>query len=852
MTTTKPLSLSDRSDLINKWQTSACHGDEGTVSTAIVAALYDSVMGNLKAILERAKKTEPRPSYYASLEKNVAALFFWGRDFGLSTGDLDVALQFSRRLRDTVLTLLISLANLTTCGFIRRLTTPSEYETSIKMSKVASLMEDAKQLLDEPFEPVDYSAENIERLCLAFENMITSLHILGPSLESLMDDGSDDEEVRDWVRIEDRAAHEYFVDLIRAGFPSASKQLVRVLGLSNWERYNHVQKLRDNVGEEHMVDTEDIVATYKAKSEFYDSGLGDSAKSAPALSNYAATVVSSRAELSHKRLPPLPTVARSGEAFECEICHRLVRIRRTKDWKKHVFEDICAYTCLFIDCSSSGVMFQDRHAMAAHLKTSHGITEASTPRSCPLCLEMNPGDHDIMCLHFARHMEEISLGVLPQATESEDGSEESDEESQQITPPKVGSDTEPRNVRQIDSSVTSTFSTSSQRQETEFEFEEEPAKLVSFELLPGSPKPQHRARLALRVNILPHNTTKVIVARIRDFYGLFETTDLSFEDSLGNPLVATYANFSDDMVVYVRVIEDRDFHRFTSLPQLSAVGTTEGTDRLSEQDSDLRNGSSPNSAEQQADTPARFFQSIAADLKIPRAERRSISSILAGESTLDYVPKEPDEAAVDMISTTFPASVVDGSFPNDSDEDMQRSLGFHLGNDKENSIEVSHPDRRPSVDRRSSVASVTTVSSSGSHGGLTEKLQHFFGEDYPRDTQETSDTRPAPSDLLHQRIQEMREESSMDTSLTPIVDLKLVISEDDRLLIQLREEQNLPWKDIAARFQSDLGKTYQIPSLQMRLKRIRELNLVEKSRDYWTAQMPPNSELSIYQDQSPG
>ncbi|OCL07392.1 hypothetical protein AOQ84DRAFT_295188 [Glonium stellatum] len=48
------------------------------------------------------------------------------------------------------------------------------------------------------------------------------------------------------------------------------------------------------------------------------------------------------------------------------------------------------------------------------------------------------------------------------------------------------------------------------------------------------------------------------------------------------------------------------------------------------------------------------------------------------------------------------------------------------------------------------------------------------------------------------------------------------LGEEDRLLIQLKDEENMPWKDIAIKFQTDLGKVYQIPALQMRLKRLRE------------------------------
>lgn len=68
------------------------------------------------------------------------------------------------------------------------------------------------------------------------------------------------------------------------------------------------------------------------------------------------------------------------------------------------------------------------------------------------------------------------------------------------------------------------------------------------------------------------------------------------------------------------------------------------------------------------------------------------------------------------------------------------------------------------------------------------------------------------------------------------------LSEEDRLLLQLKEEESMPWKDIAARFQSDLGKAYQIPALQMRLKRLRErmrvwtevdVRALRMAHEYW-------------------
>ena len=48
------------------------------------------------------------------------------------------------------------------------------------------------------------------------------------------------------------------------------------------------------------------------------------------------------------------------------------------------------------------------------------------------------------------------------------------------------------------------------------------------------------------------------------------------------------------------------------------------------------------------------------------------------------------------------------------------------------------------------------------------------------------------------------------------------LNEEEQLLLRLKEEENLPWKDIAIRFQTELGKSYQVPALQMRFKRLRE------------------------------
>lgn len=84
-------------------------------------------------------------------------------------------------------------------------------------------------------------------------------------------------------------------------------------------------------------------------------------------------------------------------------------------------------------------------------------------------------------------------------------------------------------------------------------------KSVAFELLfPESP--QYRARLPMRVQIFPHDTTDSIITTVKNFYGLYAgpggAKGVSFEDEQGNTLIARYENLRNNMIVYVRVIDE--------------------------------------------------------------------------------------------------------------------------------------------------------------------------------------------------------------------------------------------------------------------------------------------------------
>lgn len=82
-------------------------------------------------------------------------------------------------------------------------------------------------------------------------------------------------------------------------------------------------------------------------------------------------------------------------------------------------------------------------------------------------------------------------------------------------------------------------------------------KNVAFELL-FEGATNFRARLPMRVQIFPHDTTDSIVTTVKNFYGLYEgaAAGVSFEDDRGTTLIARYENLRNNMVVYVRVISD--------------------------------------------------------------------------------------------------------------------------------------------------------------------------------------------------------------------------------------------------------------------------------------------------------
>ncbi|KAI1666566.1 hypothetical protein L13192_08810 [Pyrenophora tritici-repentis] len=228
------------------------------------------------------------------------------------------------------------------------------------------------------------------------------------------------------VNVEERAAHDYHAQLLQAKFPSAQTELIHRLGETSWNRYQRmVQERESNANAQIQVEVciyqSKESRSFKAASEFQDSGLGTSLPSAPSIS-YAETIISFMTSIGggeRVHIPPLSIEAKSGARFECNACGKQIQATTNRDWRKHLFADLQPYTCFYANCSWSTTPFVDRQLWSRHLELDHELGPAWNTFECPLCLEMTEPGKSAILIHFARHMEDIALAALPRDVESD-------------------------------------------------------------------------------------------------------------------------------------------------------------------------------------------------------------------------------------------------------------------------------------------------------------------------------------------------------------------------------------------------------------------------------------------------
>ena len=121
-------------------------------------------------------------------------------------------------------------------------------------------------------------------------------------------------------------------------------------------------------------------------------------------------------------LPAQPKDSTLGNPFVCPYCHFIITIKTTQSWPRHVFADLKPYICIFQPCRTPDKLYSSRREWFAHIRSTHDTTLC-----CPLC-RLAVGTTQQYERHIARHLEELTLFVLPR--DEDNGEEEQEEEEE--------------------------------------------------------------------------------------------------------------------------------------------------------------------------------------------------------------------------------------------------------------------------------------------------------------------------------------------------------------------------------------------------------------------------------------
>ncbi|KAF4438425.1 Serine/threonine-protein kinase hal4 [Fusarium austroafricanum] len=132
-----------------------------------------------------------------------------------------------------------------------------------------------------------------------------------------------------------------------------------------------------------------------------------------------ATFSTTESSNSHGRpkVPPMPES--SGNGIICPICFlNITNVQTRREWKKHVFDDIKPYICTAEDCNEPEIMYRHSRMWACHEEMHRSST--SKYRECVFCSAIYQNGGTPYLKHLARHLQEVSLAVLPNSAGDDD------------------------------------------------------------------------------------------------------------------------------------------------------------------------------------------------------------------------------------------------------------------------------------------------------------------------------------------------------------------------------------------------------------------------------------------------
>ncbi|KAI9784903.1 MAG: hypothetical protein M1816_000598, partial [Peltula sp. TS41687] len=460
--------LYDPVALIREWQDTTVPEAE-VDRLGIAGRLHEACIEVFTPLIKHAKQSSTlSKEAQKKIKRNFGLFCLWGDGHRLADGELDSTLQKSSNLRRNVLSLLISIAELLSENLA-----PYVFADRPRTGMISVILEEARCSIQEDRDASDDTAScsdssefsysddgdddegKIRNMLEDLTNRIECLIDLEPLIKWPVPDIEIETVASVKLLEKDRLAHQYYADLIRTKFPDADLKLVDQLGRANWDRYERLQaeKVANAVNAANepsqLSAFEEAAMATVPESKFHDSGIGCSlpaetipaetipaetipaetipAETIPAETTYAPTVassfLSSFAGDSRACIPPLSEAAKAGTPFTCDACGKMVRISRTRVWRKHIYGDLRPYVCFYENCAYNAAPFKDRDTWTDHLGLDHGLDPDWEGRPCPLCLEMTGPGRGITSIHIARHLEEIAMSALPKGPDSEANSE---------------------------------------------------------------------------------------------------------------------------------------------------------------------------------------------------------------------------------------------------------------------------------------------------------------------------------------------------------------------------------------------------------------------------------------------
>jgi hypothetical protein len=198
---------------------------------------------------------------------------------------------------------------------------------------------------------------------------------------------------------------------------------------------------------------------------------------------------------------------------------------RRYEWLQHEAQ---MHNTNWVCCFGCPGAFQTNLQWEAHLHVSHSgelpgsqiqliadscerVCIEQGHRFCPLC-DVEMATTEEYGKHAGRHLENLALIALPSAT-LEEASQNDDDSDDRVAEGYSHMDSYPA-------------------------IPELPPNQVTFECLVAEGA-QQRARMPMRVNVCPQDSTDFIVTTVKDFYGLYDGTEISFEDKGGTTFEGT-------------------------------------------------------------------------------------------------------------------------------------------------------------------------------------------------------------------------------------------------------------------------------------------------------------------------